>query len=310
MPAMKKGTGFIPWLGYAVMRAAIFVLHCFPVNLNLVTARLVGRIWWMFDATHRERVREHVRLALAKELDEREIERISRRSMQHLVMLVIEMIFTPRLITDATWRRYVRIGDMRETLRVLLEGKGVILLTGHYGSWELTGHLLALFGFDVKAIMRPLDNVYINRYLVRTRKAAGLELIDKKGAMDSSEELLQNGSAIGFIADQDAGRKGVFVDFFGVAASTYKSIALLAMQSEVPIIVGYARRLGDRFEYELGVERIIHPAEWQAVDDPMRWITQEYTAALEASIRRDLTQYLWIHRRWKSRPKVRRRAKG
>jgi len=309
MPAMKKGTGVISWLGYAAMRAAVLVLHCFPVNLNLVTARLVGRIWWIIDPKHRNRTRDHVRLALGNELEEREIERVARRSMQHLVMMAIEMVFTPRLVTDATWRRYVRLGDMREALRVLLEGRGVILLTGHYGSWELTGHLLALFGFDVKAIMRPLDNVYINRYLVRTRKAAGLELLDKKGAMDSSEQILQSGSAIGFIADQDAGRKGVFVDFFGVPASTYKSIALLAMQSQVPIIVGYARRLGDRFEYELGVERIIHPSEWQDVDDPMRWITQEYTAALEASIRRDLTQYLWIHRRWKSRPKVRRTAK-
>ena len=106
------------------------------------------------------------------------------------------------------------------------------------------------------------------------------------------------------------GRKGLFVDFFGVQASTYKSIGLLAMQAEAPIIVGCARRIGDRFRYELKVERVIQPDEWRDRDDPLHWLTQEYTSALERAVRRDPTQYLWLHRRWKSRPKSERRAWG
>jgi KDO2-lipid IV(A) lauroyltransferase len=108
---------------------------------------------------------------------------------------------------------------------------------------------------------------------------------------------------LGFIADQNAGSKGMFVDFFGVKASTYKSIGLLAMTREVPIVVGYARRLGRRFEFEVGVERVIQPHEWADRPDPLRWVTQAFTDAMEASIRRAPEQYLWIHRRWKSRPK-------
>ena len=114
---------------------------------------------------------------------------------------------------------------------------------------------------------------------------------------------LCRGGAVGFIADQNAGHKGMFVDFFGQPASTYKSIGLLAMATESPIVVGYARRISRGLRYELGVERIIYPREWQDQQDPLRWITQEYTAAIERFVRRDPGQYLWIHRRWKSKPR-------
>jgi demethylmenaquinone methyltransferase/2-methoxy-6-polyprenyl-1,4-benzoquinol methylase len=106
---------------------------------------------------------------------------------------------------------------------------------------------------------------------------------------------------VGFIADQDAGRKGAFVDFFGRKASTYKIIALMAMQYEVPVVIGYGKRLDEDDHFEIGIERIILPHEWAGKDDPVLWITQEYTAALEQVIRRAPEQYLWVHRRWKHR---------
>ena len=86
-------------------------------------------------------------------------------------------------------------------------------------------------------------------------------------------DLDANGS-VGFIADQDAGHKGVFVDFFGRPASTYKAIALLAMRHGAPVVVGYGRRLGAEYKFEIGVNRIILPGEWADKDDPMTWITE------------------------------------
>jgi len=300
---MKRESGAAAWLAYAALRLAIFVLHMFPVDLNLGTARLLGRIWWYVMPRHRGRARAHLRYAYGAELSDDQVDRIALRSMQQLVMLVIEMMFTPRLINAWTWARYVTPTNFAEAVRTLMAGRGAILVTGHYGNWELSGHLLAVYGVEVVAIMRPLDNVYLNSYLVRTRQAAGLRLLEKRGATESAEEILRRGGAVAFIADQNAGRKGLFVDFFGHQASTYKSIGLLAMATDTPIIVGYARRTSDRLRYELGVERVIHPHEWQDRADPLRWITQEYTAAIERFVRRDPTQYLWIHRRWKSRPK-------
>jgi KDO2-lipid IV(A) lauroyltransferase len=305
---MDPKTGVVAWLQYAAVRVAAFIFLMFPVDLNLATARFLGRLWWHLKRKHRDRARDHLRAAMGNSLSPRQLDRIALRSLQQLVMLAVETIATPRLITGTTWAKYVRTTDFSDALRVLLDGRGALLVTGHYGNWELTGHLLAIYGFEVVAIMRPFDNVYLNRYLVATRRAAGLDLLDKKGAMRSAEQILRRGGALGFIADQDAGRKGMFVDFFGRQASTYKSIGLLAMTADVPIIVGYARRIGDRLQYELAVERIIRPQEWRDRDDPLRWITQEYTAAIERFVRRDPAQYLWLHRRWKSRPKHERQA--
>ncbi len=300
---MGKDTGPIAWLQYAAIRAAVFVFHLFPVNWNLQTARLLGRIWAYLMPRHLERARQHLRLAYGESLSPAEVDRIALRSMQHFTMFAVELMFTPRLLNEWTWAKYVRLKNMGEALRVLLQGRGAILVTGHYGNFELTGHLLSVYGFEMVAVMRPLDNAYLNRYVVSTRGSAGLKLLDKKGAAKSAEDILHRGGALGFIADQNAGHKGLFVDFFGRQASTYKSIGLLAMRAEVPIIVGYARRTSDRFEYELGVQRVIHPHEWQDRDDPLRWITQEYTRSIEEAVRVDPTQYLWIHRRWKTRPK-------
>ncbi len=114
---------------------------------------------------------------------------------------------------------------------------------------------------------------------------------------------MKNNRFLGFLPDQNAGRKGVFVDFFGKKASTVKSVALLACEYEVPVIVGYCRRISDRFRHEVGVERVIWPEQWQDKQDPVHWITQEYASAIESYVRRWPDQYLWTHRRWKTRPR-------
>ncbi|MHC4536804.1 MAG: LpxL/LpxP family acyltransferase [Planctomycetota bacterium] len=95
----------------------------------------------------------------------------------------------------------------------------------------------------------------------------------------------------------------MFVDFFGRRASTYKSIGLIAITNNIPIAVGYSRRIGNRFYFELGVTRIIFPHEWADKDDPLFWVTAEYTTAIEQFVREDPTQYWWLHRRWKHRPR-------
>ncbi len=300
---MKSKEGPRAWMVYALARCVLGLLRCFPVSWNLCTARLFANLWWRLIPRHRERAIGHVRLALGKDLTDEKVEQIAKDSLKQLTMFAIDFAFVPHLINEYNWRNYVRLNNMSDALRLLLEEKGALLLTGHFGNWELAGYLLAMFGFDVTAIMRPLDNVYLNRYVVDMRKRKGLDLVDKKGATSHAEEILRRGGALGFIADQNAGRKGQFVEFFGVAASTYKSIGLLAMMHDVPIIVGYAKRIGNRLKYEVGVERIITPSEWKSQDKPLPWITQEYTKAIEAAIRRAPEQYLWIHRRWKSRPR-------
>jgi KDO2-lipid IV(A) lauroyltransferase len=264
----------------------------------------MGRIWWATMRRHRDRALDNLRAALGDRYDEPQLRRIARRSFEHFAQLyLVEAVMSPRLITEWSWARYVELHELGPALRELLDGRGLIMLTGHFGNYELLGYTICRLGLPLTAVMRPVDNPLINRYLVAAREAGGLSLLYKKGVTAVAPEVIDRGGALCFIADQDAGRKGLFVDFFGRRASTYKSIGLLAMQKRVPIVVGYAVRVQRGFHYRLAVERIIQPEEWESQSDPLRWVTQTFSHALEAAIRRWPEQYLWVHRRWKHRPK-------
>jgi KDO2-lipid IV(A) lauroyltransferase len=303
-----KRTGIIPWLQYMLVRTAFALMQAFSIKRNLRTARIAARIWPWLMPRHLERAKTHLSASLGGEYAPERLAKMAERSLESVAMFAVEAVCLPRLINRFTWGKYIELKNLEGAVQRIVDGRGVILVSGHYGSFEVMGHLLAGLGYDAAAVMRPLDNVYLNRFIVRSRKMHGLALLDKKGATSQAEELLRRGALLGFIADQDAGRKGVFVDFFGRPASTYKSIGLLAMATGSPIVVGYARRLGSVARYEVGVQRIIDAKEWEAQEQPLEWITQAYTAAIEEFVRRDPDQYLWIHRRWKSVP--RRAAKG
>jgi len=194
--------------------------------------------------------------------------------------------------------------NMSQALRMLVEKKrGMIFLTGHFGNWEAIGYMTATLGFPTVSVARMLDNPLIHDYILGVREKTGQTIVDKRGASEAMHDLLTEKIPVSFIADQDAGRKGVFVNFFGRKASAYKTIALLALRYNVPVLVGYGRRLGETYRFAMGIERIIEPSEWENVDNPVEWITQEYTSALERIVRTAPEQYFWVHRRWKHRPK-------
>jgi KDO2-lipid IV(A) lauroyltransferase len=152
-------------------------------------------------------------------------------------------------------------------------------------------------------VARRLDNAYVNHWLLGVREKQGQRIVAKKGATDDVIKVLEDKGAVGLIADQNAGSKGIFVDFFGRKASAYKSIGLLAMEYNVPVVVGYARRTGKPFGFRIGAQDIIYPEDWANEPNPLLYITQRYTTAIERVVRQDPGQYLWVHRRWKTRPK-------
>lgn len=301
---MKRwNQGAAAWGVYVVVRLVFAVMQVFPIEWNLRTARILAWAWRHLMPRHFERAVGHLRAAYGESLPEAEVQRIARRCLESVTMFAVEAVCLPRLITPSTWQRYIRLVRIDEALDLLLKGQGVIAVTGHYGSFELMGHLLASLGFSMAAVMRPLDNEHLNRFVKASRATRGLRLLDKRGATAEAESLLAEGVSLGFIGDQDAGSKGLFVPFFGRPASTYKSIGLLAMATQSSIVVGYARRREGRARYDVGVQRVIRPEEWAREADPLRWITQAYTSAIEAIVREEPEQYLWIHRRWKSKPR-------
>jgi len=288
---------------YLAARLVSVAMHTFPVNMNLQTARLLGSLLYTADSRHRQRAMANLQNSFPQ-LSSRQRQKLARRSMQQMVMLFVEVLFTTRLIRFDTWTQYVELENFREVLELLLRReRGLIMLTGHYGNWEILGYVLATLGFQTVSIARPLDNPYVSRFLFGVREKTGQKIIAKKGATPEITATLDRKGTVAFIADQNAGTKGVFVDFFGRKASTYKSIGLLAMEYETPVVIGYARRVNDRFHFRCGAQDIIYPHDWKAADDPLHYITQRYTKAIEDIVRRDPGQYWWVHRRWKTRPR-------
>lgn len=300
MNALRKG--ILDYLLYVALRMVATYIHVCGQRVSYRTASLLGDLMYRFDRRRRDRAVRHLELSFPG-WSGAKCQQVARASMRNLFYLGVEVALTTRIITPGRWRRHVRLHNMAGTIRRLLRrDAGLILLSGHFGNWEVVGYTMATLGFPMYAMARTLDNPYVNEWVLGVRESAGLIILDKFGATMQTEDLLANRQAVGFIADQTAGRKGCFVGFFGRKASTYRSIALLAMRHHVPVVVGYGRRLGESFRFEVGIQRTILPDEWADKDDPTTWITQEYTRALEDVVRTAPEQYLWTHRRWKHRP--------
>lgn len=296
------------WWQYLALRLAATALHMFPINQNLRTARLGGSLMYQFDRKHRHRAMRNIARSFP-DVPTARAARIAERSMQHFLQLGVEVLFTTRLVHLDTWSRYTQLRDLHEALDVMLSDRPKIMVTGHFGNWELLGYTLATLGLDMDALARPIDNPLVNRWLTDVRQKRGMRLITKWGATDQMVDIMANHGTLAFIADQNAGEKDLFVPFFGRLASTYKSIGLLAMRSNAPVVCGYARRLGPTFRYEIGTTDIIYPEDWSRQPDPLYYLTARYMRAIENMVRLDPTQYLWVHRRWKTRPRHERQGK-
>ncbi len=305
----KKHNPFIDWVAYAGLRVLVIILSLFDIESNLNMACFLGRMLWKYYHRGRIRAMDNLR-ASYPEKSERWLRDTGRRSFEQIAMLAVDILFTPRLVKRRNWRRFSHYKNVERSKWLMQEGRGLLIVAAHYSNFEIMGYLLGLFGFNVYSIARPLDNKFISRYLYDVRQRAGQKIIDKKGASELMSQISSSGATLCFIADQDAGRKGIFVDFFGRKASTYKSIALLAITNNIPIAVAYSRRVENRFYFEIGIKRLILPEEWAEKEEPVEWITAEYTKAIEQFVRDDPSQYWWLHRRWKHQPKAKVKRKG
>jgi len=296
------------WAEYLGARTAASVLAGFDPDAAVAAAAALGRVLHALDRRRRARVDYNLRLAFPH-WDAARRRRVARGAYEHLLQLAAEVCLTPRAITPGSWAGRTRIAGLGPAIRRLSGDRPAILLTGHLGNWEVLGYLLAVLGYDVDAIARPLNNPRVNDWLLGIRQKRGMRIITKWDATDRMVGVLSRGGALAFIADQNAGDKGLFVPFFGRLASTYKSIALLAMHQSCPVICGYAHRVGPGSRFELGVADIIEPGDWADRRDPLYYITARYVRAIETMVRRRPEQYLWLHRRWKSRPRHERLGK-
>jgi KDO2-lipid IV(A) lauroyltransferase len=297
---------------YAAVRLFVCVVQGVPVRLAVAVAGGLARVAYRVDRRHRAVAADNLRHAFP-DLPPDRIDRLVRGCYRHLCLLVVEIILLPRKLAVTNWRRYATLENARPVLAALIDRRPTLIVTAHFGNWELAGYTLGLLGFRTHAIARVLDNPHLERFLKRFRQRTGQTIIAKKDDFDRLEGVLRAGGKVATLADQDAGPRGVFVDFFGRPASAHKAVALMAVEFGARMLVVGVPRVAEAdaagvFAYRIVCEDVIDPAEYAGRPDAVRAITQRYHAALERVIRRHPEQYFWLHRRWKTRPAARKRA--
>jgi KDO2-lipid IV(A) lauroyltransferase len=300
----RRRNKVLDYLIYVFARLVVALVQTLTLDQSYRLARLGAKILYRLDRRHVKVGLENLREAFGDELTEADRNRIVRAVYLHFCMMLVEILHIPRKLHPTTWRDRITLIGHEAVLDRLISGGPMIMLTGHFGNWEMAGYLFGVFGFPPNSVARTLDNPFLDAFLRRFRERTGQRLIPKSGGYDEMLAVLQTGGILSFLADQDAGQRGMYVDFFGRPASTHKAIALLAIQHKAPVVVGYARRIGPGFRYEVGCDAIIEPEEWTGTADDARLLTQRYTSSIERFVRRDPEQYLWLHRRWKHQPKV------
>ncbi len=295
---------------YAAVRTAISPAHLLSPPTALHMARGLGRAFGSLPLNRARVERAEERLGVAMpELGAAQRRELVLNSYEHLAMLGVELAIAPRLITEDAWTETVELGPIRPAMKPLMADGPCVLITGHCGNWEILGYTMAMLGYRLHALYRPLDLRPADNWVRQTRSRRGLFLLDKFGAMHRLPKLMTQGESAGFVADQNAGDRGLHVPYFGRLASSYKSIALLAVQHNATVIVGQARRIaagagaprGVRYRIEL--QDVFGPRDWAGFDDPMFYVTARYRRGLEQLVRAAPEQYLWMHRIWKSRPR-------
>lgn len=235
------------------------------------------------------------------ELSKKERKEIARQMWTHLFLMVAEVAHGPRQMHGLNWWRNVRIENGSKMFAALQADRPMILITAHFGNFEMGGYILGLLGYPTFSVARKLDNPYLNDFISSFRGQTGQYIIDKNEGYEDILTVLGQNGVMAFLADQSAGKKGAWVNFFNRPASAYKAMALLSMQYDAPIFICFATRTDDRpMHFTMRMVDSLDPRELPPDISTVQQITQWHASRLEEQIRLAPNQYWWLHNRWKT----------
>ncbi|MEA3346615.1 MAG: lysophospholipid acyltransferase family protein, partial [Candidatus Auribacterota bacterium] len=232
-----------------------------------------------------------------------EVKELARKSFMHFGMILSDLSKASRYGVDWFYERSEIYNTESMVKSAKRENKGAVILLAHFGVWEALGTMAKKENVRIKLIVRALSNKYLNNYLTRVREKFPVEIYYKRGAVSSTLSFLKSKETVAILADQRAGGRGVFVDFFGRPASTVATPAVLALRADMPMFPGFAIRVGtSRFKLYVG-NKIDISGITGSFDEKVFKITQLYASIVEEEVKKHPEQYFWMHRRWKSVPR-------
>jgi KDO2-lipid IV(A) lauroyltransferase len=279
---------------------ARFLLTSLPERVALAIGACLGACAGSVLRIRRRVVDENL-LRAFPDRDDPWRRRVAKASYRHLGREAVATFrFARESAADVVARTEVHGFDRLQ--RAIEGGAGAIVVTGHLGNWEMGGSALVARGIPVDAVAVRQRNRLFDAELLESRARLGMRVIPRAAAARDVFESLRRGRCPALVADQDAGRRGLFVDFFGVPASTARGPAVFALRSGAPIFLGVALAVpGKRHRYRIELQEVAFEPEGDARRDVER-LTVAHTTLLEHWVRAAPEQYFWQHRRWKRSP--------
>ena len=293
---------FGQWIGYAAGRSVFALLALLPLRAARGAGALIGRLFFLVSPRHRGIARRNLEAALGPAAGPDERERIARACFAHLGRIVADATHFPehlRRPTDAI-ADYEGVEHLQAAAAL---GKGVLVFSGHFGHWEMIAFLQHRLGVPMTMVVSPLENPLYDRFIARLRGLGGNRILSKRHAARPILKALSRGEAIAILIDQNVrGEGGLFIDFFGRAASSTPALATLALRSGAPIVPVFSWFLPDG-RLHISYRPPLEPRRLGSVDEDVRDLMRRSTAILEEEIRRRPDHWLWMHDRWRTRPR-------
>lgn len=287
---------------YLVVRFFVAAVQVLPYDMGDSLCRAVAKLLTYAVPVRRKTFQDNMRRVFPSSSPSQR-QALCEAMWHHLLLMICEIAWAPRRMHLTNWTKHFRIRDNRGMLQYLLSDRPTILVTGHYGNFEVCGYAVGLMGFPTVTIARRLDNAYLHEFLEDFRGTHGQFMVDKEGCAPLIERHLAQNGILSLLADQHAGDKGCWVDFLGAQASCHKALALFSLSSGAPMIVGYTRRLGKPMLFESGTNAMADPLhDTRGNCAGVRQLTQWYSDRLGEVIMLSPEQYWWVHRRWRDKP--------
>ena len=253
-------------------------------------ASRIGEIFHHYLKVRKKQARANIKKAFPNFNDD-EIEKILKNTYLNFCHNFIEFTSLPLSFKNIKFE----IKGLRALQSLLDQKKGVIFITGHFGAWEMLGQWVVKNVPLFFGVAQKQKNKGAHKFFINQRKIAGIKHIFRGSSVNLMYDVLSKNGMLGLVSDQDAKKKGVFVDFFGTPASTPKGAALFHINTDAPILLGVCFK--ENFQ-----KYHIHFKTINTSNKSIKHITQEYTGHLESYVKKYPDQYFWFHRRWKTKP--------
>ena len=292
----------IEWLQYVVVWIFVKTLGALPRSVARLVAAGGARLLLALRPKMRRTAEVNLRLAFPEWSDERR-RGVLEKMTRNLGWMAVEFARFPRYTKDNI--KDVLVLDGHENfLAGQARGKGVLYLTGHIGAWELSSFAHALYGYPLHYMARPLDNKPLDEMVNRYRGRSGNKPIYKNESARLMLRVLKDAGTVGILADQNTmPQEGVWVDFFGTPACTSTGIARVALHTDAAVVPGYAVWDEGLGKYRLRFEPMMELVRTGDAEKDVVANTARFARAIEEIIRKYPEQWIWIHARWKNRPK-------